>query len=349
MATDPRRRRRPSFDPSLAWATLAVVAVAAIIGFAILLTRPSPVEAPDASGSAAATPDAAIPALPTTVDEATWWRVGWQDDGQPIAASNDLVVGTIANGVTASLELDDWQLSGPPYVRGPVHGQVLVATGAQAGTLLRIVDGASGDVRAIGEVKGVAIDAELMPDGGSVLYLAEDDAGLAAYALPTDGSGRVRQISRSVPRVARLPAVVLAARIPQLADLRLNDRADQLAILDCQATCTLRVVEIETGAEISFDLGEWDNVDAWEDDTIVLSSGRCIHVATATIGAPGCAGPEWMPATELQDLLAGVELPAGWSVRLLPGKQALQLVPVAVGRNGEEVVLDALGAFGGQG
>jgi hypothetical protein len=52
MASDPRRAPRIPFDPALGWALVGVVAVAIVIGAALILTSPEPVNAPARSTSA---------------------------------------------------------------------------------------------------------------------------------------------------------------------------------------------------------------------------------------------------------------------------------------------------------
>lgn len=354
MATDPRRQRRPTFDSSLAWAALAVIAVAAIIGVAILLTRPAPVEAPTTTSSpGASVPPAAVqPERPSSVEEAAWWRIGWQGDAAEPIDFQQLSVGTVERGETVRIPFGEFPVAaGAPFVRGPAGGLVVVAVAEVRRTQLLVVEAATGDARDLVEVAPEALDVEVSRDGRTVLFLAETDAGLAAYALPIDGSGDVRRLTDAVPRVAGAPDVVLAAvRLP-IADLVLDPAGEALAILDCDASCRLRVARLDGGEEIIFNLGGFESVLSWEGNVIALGSGRCLDLAAAAPMPNLCAGPEMPAVTGLEGMFAGVELPDGWRVELRrvgPGQQ-FRMKAVATGADGEEVVLEALGEFGGQG
>lgn len=337
-------------DASLAWALGAVVAVAIIVGVAVLLTRPDPVSAPGSSASPSpASSSAAQGRRPSTIEEGTWWRVGWAaPEPGDFVEPTELAIGTLAGGITARLPFP-MQASGPPYVRGPVAGQVLVVTAAERATQLQLVDAATGRIRLIGEVSPPAIDAALTPDAGAVVYLAEADGGLAAYALPADGTGVVRRLTSIEPRVAAVQGIVLAARILPRAELLLSPEADRLAILDCFETCRLRVVVIDTGEQISLDLEMVEGLQRWSGDEIALGMERCLDLSLLRVLEQACAGMPQEPP--LRYFLAGVELPAGWHPTIRPdatnpgaGSRA-----VAIGPHGEVVVLDRLGVWGGSG
>lgn len=354
MSTEPRRSGRPFADAPVVWAAVAVIAVAVIIGVAILLTRPAPVQAPTTSTSPDATASEAAatqPRRPTTVEEGAWWRLGWQDEAVAPIDLGQLSVGTVAAGETMRIPVGAFTPTGTPFIRGPVSGRIVVGVAEAQHTQLLVVEAAAGRARELVDVAPAALDIEISHDGRTVLFLAETDAGLAAYGIPIDGSGEVRRMTDAVPRVAHQPDIVLAAvRLPT-ADLILDPGSDALAILDCDASCRLRVARPGGDGEIIFNLAQPDTVRAWDGDVIVLGSGRCIDLAAAAFVPGVCAGPEQGVVAGPEQWLTGIELPDGWHVEFqrVGAGLAFELKAVAIGPAGEEVALDVLGRFGGQG
>lgn len=318
-----------------------------MIGAAILLTRPRPDDPRGATASASLGPSTAAQArTPATVEEGTWWRVGWSGVAGEFVEPTELAIGTLAGGITARLPFPEMQISGPPYVRGPAAGQVLVATAVARATQLQLVDAASGRIRHIGEVTPAALDAALTPDAGAVVYLAVSDGGLAAYAMPVDGGGDVRRLTTVEPRVAAAAGIVLAARLLPRAQLLLSPEADRLAILDCFESCRLRVVVIDTGEQIAIDLEMAEDLLEWRGEQIAIGTQRCLDLELLRVVERACAGVTSGPP--LRYMLAGVELPPGWRAELRPaaGNPAGGMRALAIGPDGEEVLLDQLGTWG---
>lgn len=350
MTRAPRRQRRAPFDASLAWALAAVIAVAAIVGLAILLTRPAPVNSPGGgSVDGSPTPSEALQGrTPSSVEDGTWWRVGWMGEPGDGGVPDELVIGTLAGRITARLPFPELQVSGPPYVRGPVAGQVLLATQAGRTTQLQLVDAATGRGRLVGEVAPSALDAALTPDAGAIVYLAETDGGLAAYAMPVGGTGDVRRLTTVEPRLAAAPGIVLAARVVPRAELLLSPDAERLAILDCLEVCRLRVVAIDSGEQVSVNLDRVGGLLGWGADEIGLNPDRCFDLDTLEARPEPCADAA-AAQPGLRHWLTGVELPTGWRAEIGVDDADGQIRAIAIGPQGEEVVLEPLGTWGTNG
>ncbi len=117
-------------------------------------------------------------------------------------------------------------------------------------------------------------------------------------------------------------------------------------------TCTLRVLDLSTGAERSAaGLDPTSSIDAWSAAGIGLGGSACFDPATTALAAESCPGA---PDTSLsQSFSAGAELPDGWrlELRLVPGQPQMSftLEAIALGPSAQEVVIDALGIFHGNG
>ncbi len=348
MTHEPRRPARRTYDPTVAWALLGVVVVAVIVGVAIMLTRPSPVDAPepsDASPAASGGISHEPAGPPITVDEGTWWRFGWAD-----ATSQDdsaqLRIGRLDGTVTATFDLPREAFGagfGPPFVRGPASGLVLVAAGGAASTTFTLVDAASGITWLLPAIPGDVPDAIMSADGRTIYYLIGDNNGLAVASIQTDGSAPT-PVAAPRPRVAMRDGIVLAARIQRQATIALSADGKRIAVLDCFSTCEARLISIasgETSLLRGFSAGS--TLGGWTAAGIDIG-GTCVDPATGLPREQSCGVN--VPLVE-----AAVELPEGWHAerRPLPDAEPLDFrsTIVAVGPDGGEVPLDSLGLFCG--
>jgi hypothetical protein len=350
----PPRRRQFAIDAPLAWAILGAVLVALIVALAILLTRPSPVEAPGSSVSASVPVGGLVaPARPTQLADGTWYRRGCDAGGRP--HPNELCVGRLDGIVTATLRFPNAQNPqpghGPPFVRGPAGGLVVTVTQGGGGVAIDRLDARDGDVTQLAVVRGQVPDAAPSRDGRFVTYLLSDDRGLSAVRLATDGSGKAVTVAAPRPRVARGGGVVLAAQVQPSATIVISPDDRTLAIADCFAACTVRIVDAGSGDErVIAGLGPLDSVTSWTDAGIDLGQG-CLDPATGVIGHLRCDDGD--STIDWAFFGFGVEVPDGWHVELrpVPGQPQMSFLlhAVAVDPDGEATVLDDLGTFAGQG
>ncbi len=360
--SDPRgpaapRPRRFAADAPLAWAIVGAALVAVVVALAILLTRPAPVEAPGPSGSAGASGPAnglLPPSRPTQLADGTWWRIDWRD-ASDVPHDNELGVGRLNGIVTATIPLRNPGVNhpgfGPPFIRGPAGGLVLVATSVAQQVAIDLVDARGGAVSHLAVIHGDVPDATLAADGRHVYYLVVSDRGLSAVRLATDGSGEAITVAAPRARVARADGVVLAALIQPNATIAVSDDERTLVIADCFMTCTVRVVDLASGGEGAIEgLDPLSAVTGWS-ETGVWLGGRRLDPATGVVVDRPCLGEA--PPRFDQDFRFGVEVPTGWHVDLqaIPGQPQMSFLlrAIAIPPDGSETILEDLGVFSGNG
>jgi hypothetical protein len=356
MASDPRRAPRIPFDPALGWALVGVVAVAIVIGAALILTSPEPVDAPAGSISASPSPSASgvgrlqVPGAPLRLRDGTWIRSGWRAAPDE-APHGGISIGRLDGTITAELRLSvpNWGRGyGPPFVRGPRAGMVLVVTGDAGRSTLDIIDATTGRSTHVGIVDGAVTDAVLSRDAEQIFFLLGDEAGLRVARMATDGAGATEEVAPPRPRVARADGIVLAARLMRHASLVLSPDDTALAVSDCLTTCAVRLITLATGEEEL--LQPLDGTAGW-----LTWSDAGLGVGTLCIDPrTGVPHERTCPAPDLETSFGtSVELPEGWRAEMRPVPNAPPLSflvhVVAVGPDGEEVPLEALGAFSGNG
>ena len=354
MASDPRRAPRIPFDPALGWALVGVVAVAIVIGAALILTSPVPVDAPDGSHRPSASPGVSnvgltIPGPPVELEQGTWVRIGWRDADDE-APHEGISIGRLDGTITAELPLSapSWGRGyGTPFVRGPQAGMVLVVTGDAGRSVFDLVDATNGRSTHLGTVDGAVTDAILSRDATQLFFLVGDERGLRAGRMATDGNGAAEEVAPPRPRVARADGIVLAARLMRHAALVLSPDESSLAVSDCLTTCEVRIISLASGEEeLLQGISNVESVLSWSDAGIGMGS-LCIDPRTGRPGAGACLTPDLET-----NFGTSVELPDGWraQVRRVPDAPPLTFAVelVAIGPGGEETVLDALGAFSGQ-
>ncbi|MEO8246036.1 MAG: hypothetical protein ABI622_02855 [Chloroflexota bacterium] len=357
MASDPRRGPRVPFDPDLGWALVGIVAVAIVIGAALIFTSPGPVDAPDGSSAASASPlptgsgaGLTIPGPPLALEDGTWVRTAWRD-AQDHAPHDGVSVGRLDGTITAELPFSapSWARGyGPPFLRGPQAGMVLIADGDAPSVAFDLLDAATGRTAHVGTVDRAVPDAVLSTDATQIYFLVDGEAGLSVARIATDGSGTTEGVAPPRPRVARSEGIVLAASLVRRATLVLSPDETTLAVSDCFTTCEIRLITLASGAERLLQgisgISDWMT---WSDAGIGIGT-MCIDPRTGLPGERSCPSPDLEASFG-----ASVELPAGWRAELRPVPDAppmsFALQVVAIGPDGEEVVLDALGAFNGNG
>lgn len=348
------RPRRFAADAQVTWAIVGAVIVAMIVALAILLTRPAPVEAPQPTGSPAASNSGTgirVPSRPARLTDGTWWRVDWRD-ASGVRHENELRVGRLDGTVTASLVLrpsPDGSAEpgyGPPFVRGPAADQVLVVAAGVGGVAIDRIDARSGAVSRLAVVQGDVPDATLARDGRHAYYLLSTDRGLAAVRIATDGSGAALTVAGPRPRLARAEGIVLAAILRPTATIATSDDERWLVIADCLTACSVRIVDLASGDEHTVDGFRALTSVTGVSPTGIRLGTRCLDATTGIVADRPCAGDR--PQAFDWWLRTGVEVPDGWRVDLNLAEATLE-APFchAMARNvdGDETVLDALGIF----
>jgi hypothetical protein len=360
--SDPRgpaaqRPRRFVVDAPLAWAIVGAAVIALIVALAILLTRPAPVEAPGPSGTPGTSQAAsgpAAPARPTRLADGTWWRVDWRD-ATDVAHPDEMRVGRLDGTLTTSLVLPPARQIqrgfGPPLVRGPAGGVVLVATAVGETVSLKRIDARSGADSLLAVVRGQVPDATLAADGRHVYYLLLSERGLSAVRLATDGSGETVTVAAPRAPAARADGIVLAAAIQPTATIAVSSDERTLVIGDCFMSCTARVVDLASGGERAISgLDPTSTFTGWTQTGVWLGE-QCLDPSTGVVTNRPCLGEP--PQQFDVNFRFGLEVPAGWRVEMqrVPGQNQMSFLlrAVAIAPDGTQTILDGLGIFSGNG
>jgi hypothetical protein len=336
---------------------IAALALAALALVAAALTRPWEVAAPGPGegGSPPAASD--FGAVVTELDEGTWWRIGWRPldevveppdfERLTIGRMSGEIIGNIQLGANGSAGLG----AGGPFVAGPVRGLILYTNRVGDLTELHLVDTGAGADRMLVSTGAVLHHADLAPRSGFAFFVTGPrNPGVWRVAL--DGTGEPELVA-SPPELARVAGPVLATapidQLPTQVTIRVDPEEAQLAVLTCSLTCVLRVIDLATGVGVAVEDVDpgFREITDFVDGTVVISGISGYDVET---GLPAPI-PDGARVNVQPD--AGWEVPPGWNIEqrnVHPDAQVVGMTWfVAIGPDGEEMPIEAMGQGIGQG
>jgi hypothetical protein len=336
---------------------IGALALAALALVAAALARPWEVAAPGPGEGGS--PPAASPmgAIVAELDDGTWWRIGWRPLDEVVEPPDfeRLTIGTMSGEILGNVQLGANGFAGPgaggPFVAGPVRGLILYTRRDGNLSELHFVDTAAGVDRVLVSTGAVLYHADLAPRSGFAFFITgPGNPGVWRVAL--DGSGEP-QLVANPPELAGVVGPLLATapidQLPTQVTIRVDPEEARLAVLTCSATCVLRVIDPATGAGVAVadvDPGFRDITDFV--DGIVVIAGISGYEVDTGLPAPI---PDGARVNVQPD--AGWELPPGWSIEqrnVHPDAQVVGMTwYVAIGPDGEEVPIEAMGQGIGQG
>lgn len=345
----------------------AIVAMIAAIVLApvVLLLLARPVDAPGqsprqsiasnpASASASgADADCAI----TDLGDGIWWRIGWRpliDVGPADFARLRIgrMSGDVLRDVRLGVEVETSPGAGGPFVVGPEGGVLLYSTILGEMTQLHLLDACLDRDRVLSATGSVLYDADLAPSSGWAYFVTGDPAP-GVWRVGIDGLSQPSLVAALPGQAANARLAVSLAPIdalPRQVTVRLDEHDARLAVPICERSCSLRIVDLATGASVvaAEDLDPADReISDFVDGVVVLTVGIGYDAVT---GAPA---PIPDGARRGRPSLAGWQIPNGWILSERPMASDGGVVGstwfVATGPNGEEVPIEAMGLGIGQG
>ena len=341
-------------------AIVAAALTAIFVAAAVAIQSSEPDGRSDPPASAATTPAspaaAATPGAVGEVGESVWWRVGWRplDDGDgvdweilTVGRVNGELLGRVQLGASAAVQAG----SGLPFVVGPRDGLLLYTKHVGPMTELYLLD-TDTETDTVLLTAPLIHHADLAPRTG-VAYVATGLRNPGIWRISLDGAGEPELIA-SPPELAASQDAVLATApidaLPKQVTMQLAEDEARLATFTCTATCLLRIIDLETKAEVvvdALDSGSREVTDFIEGVVVV---GRFSGYDAGT----GRPAPIPDGAQDIAAPNTGWELPPGWRIEEREIDPQPNRVPgptwyVLFGPNGDETPVEVMGQGIGQG
>lgn len=335
---------------------IAALALAAVVAVVVALARPREVVAPEPSQALPSAPASQAGAVVEELADGTWWRIGWRPldaDGPP--DWEELTIGRMSGEILGHVQLGTNTSRGPgaggSFATGPRDGLILYTRRVENVTELHVADTVASDDRRLAATRAILYHADIAPRSGFA-YFVTGPRNPGIWRVALDGGHEPELIANPEELAAALPVLATAPidALPRQVTLRVDEATSRLAILFCEASCTLRVIDLVSGATATLenlDVGMRE-LTSFDDGVAVIAGTRAYDVETGL--------PVPMPADAHANLAGtdvGWELPDGWRLeqrQIQPNNQVIGPTwYVAIGPDGEEVPIEVMGQGIGQG
>ncbi len=338
------------------FATLGLVLAVLAVPTAQLMTAGPAADVPAATATTerVASPSASdLVGAAEEVGDFLWWRLGWRrlgDDGPPDFGT--LTIGRMGGETLGQVKVGRGAFvgagAGPPFVIGPSDGLILYAMRRGDANELHLVDADAERDDVLVRTPALLHHAALAARSGFA-YFATGPGQPGIWRVRLDGSAAAELVA-DPPELAGA-GIVLAAPIeafPKQVTLRLDADEKHLASLACTRSCTLRVIELASGAETVV-----EGLDPTVREITDFVAGRVVISTRAIDAATGDVALLPEGANDRVDVEKGWELPPGWRLEERAMDPNAQLVGltwfVLLGPNGQQIPVEAMGQGTGQG